>query len=173
MIELEKTYLAKIIPKDLLSFEAKEIIDIYIPQDKEHPTLRIRKRGDKYEMTKKEPVSSNDSSRQEEQTIILTPEEFNVLSGLPGKRFRKIRYNYNYNGQIAEIDVFQDDLAGLVLVDCEFDSLEDKEKFVMPDFCLIEVTQEKFLAGGMLCGKKYQDIETDLEKFGYKKLFIG
>ncbi len=172
MIELEKTYLAKAIPEDLLSCEFKEIIDIYIPQDKEHPTLRIRKKGDKYEMTKKEPVEGNDSSRQEEQTIRLTEEEFKVLSDLPGKRFRKIRYNYDYRGQIAEVDVFQDDLKGLVLVDCEFESLEDKEKFDMPDFCLVEVTQEKFLAGGMLCGKKYGDIEKDLKRFGYKKLSI-
>jgi len=172
MIELEKTYLAKAIPADLQSYDSKEIIDIYIPKDKEHPTLRIRKNGDKYEMTKKEPVQGNDSSRQEEQTIRLTEEEFKVLNGLDGKRVRKIRYYYNFQGQIAEIDVFQDDLAGLILVDCEFNSQEEMDKFGMPDFCLAEVTQEKFLAGGMLCGKKYQDIEEDLGKFGYKKLDI-
>lgn len=172
MIELEKTYLAKIMPADLQSFKSKEIVDIYIPKDKGHPTLRIRKNGDKYEMTKKEPIHGNDSSQQEEQTIRLTEEEFKVLNSLDGKRVRKIRCNYDYHGQIAEIDVFQDDLAGLVLVDCEFDSIENMEKFDMPDFCLAEVTQEKFLAGGVVCGKKYVDLEKDLEKFGYKKLFL-
>jgi CYTH domain-containing protein len=170
MIELEKTYLAKTIPADLQSFESKEIIDIYIPKELEHPTLRIRKNGDKYEMTKKEPIHGNDSSQQEEQTIILTKLEFDVLNKLDGKKTRKIRYNYNYHGQIAEIDIFQDDLAGLVLVDCEFSSVEDMEKFSMPDFCLAEVTQEKFLAGGMVCGKKYADLKKDLERFGYEKL---
>lgn len=42
--------------------------------------------------------------------------------------------------------------------------------FQMPDFCLCEVTQEEFIAGGMLCGKRYTDIEADLERFGYKRI---
>lgn len=40
----------------------------------------------------------------------------------------------------------------------------------MPDFCLVDVTQEEFAAGGMLSGKKYQDIQNKLDQFGYKKL---
>ena len=42
----------------------------------------------------------------------------------------------------------------------------------MPDFCLADVTEEIFIAGGMLGGKKYKDIEIDLKKFNYKKLYI-
>ncbi len=40
----------------------------------------------------------------------------------------------------------------------------------MPDFCLVEVTQEDFVAGGMLCGKSYEDIKADLDRYGYTKL---
>ena len=36
-------------------------------------------------------------------------------------------------------------------------SIEEKDAFVAPDFCLVEVTQELFIAGGMLCGKRYAD----------------
>jgi len=71
MIELEKTYLAKTIPSELKNCKSKEIIDIYIPKSSVHPTLRIRKNGDKFELTKKEPVNKDDSSHQEEQTVIL------------------------------------------------------------------------------------------------------
>lgn len=39
-----------------------------------------------------------------------------------------------------------------------------------PDFCLVDVTQETFLAGGMLCGKRYADIEAGLDRFGYRKI---
>lgn len=35
---------------------------------------------------------------------------------------------------------------------------------------LAEVTQEKFVAGGILCGKSYEDIKDDFSKYGYKKL---
>ena len=170
MIELERTYLAKKLPGDLKTCESKEIIDVYLPGTSAHPKLRLRKNGDKYELTKKEPTSEGDASRQEEQTIKLTEEEFNVLNRLKGKRVRKIRYNYTWNSQTAEIDVFQDALKGLVLIDFEFSTPEEKEKFQMPDFCLADVTQELFTAGGMLCGKNYAEIEDKLEKFGYKKL---
>ena len=42
----------------------------------------------------------------------------------------------------------------------------------MPDFCLADVTQEKFIAGGMICGKSYEDIEKELKRFNYVKLFL-
>jgi CYTH domain-containing protein len=169
MIELEKTYLAKSLP-DLSKCKSKEIIDIYIPKDSNHPKLRVRKNGEKYEMTKKEPVHEGDASHQEEQTIILTEKEFSALSRLDGRKTHKIRYYYPCNGRTAEIDVFQDALKGLVLVDFEFESVEDKDAFQMPDFCLADVTQELFLAGGMVCGKSYADIEADLKRFSYNKL---
>ncbi|MBU2561768.1 MAG: hypothetical protein KKD17_05720 [Nanoarchaeota archaeon] len=169
MIELEKTYLAKTLPKGLKECRSKEIIDIYIPRLHPHPKLRIRKNGDRYEMTKKEPVE-DDASEQEEQTITLTEEEFNALSKLDGKKTHKMRYHYPFNGRMAEIDVFQGALKGLVVVDFEFDTAEDKDAFALPDFCLAEVTHEEFIAGGMVCGKSYEDIEKDLKRYRYTKL---
>jgi len=172
MIELEKTYLAKKLPDNLKDCKFKEIIDVYIPKDSEHPKLRLRKNGDKFEMTKKEPINEGDASRQEEQTIKLTKIEFDALNKLEGKRVHKLRYYFDYNGRTAEIDVFQDAIKGLVLVDFEFETIDEKNKFEMPDFCLADITQELFTAGGMICGKSYGDIENDLNKFNYQKLFI-
>ena len=172
MIELEKTYLVKEVPKNLKDCKFKEIIDVYIPKDSEHPKLRLRKNGGKFEMTKKEPIDGIDSSCQKEQTIVLTETEFNALNELEGKRVRKLRYCYNYNGRTAEVDVFQDLLKGLVLVDFEFEIMEDKDNFKISDFCLADVTQEVFVAGGMICGKSYEDIEDDLNRFNYQKLFV-
>jgi CYTH domain-containing protein len=172
MIELERTFLAKYIPKDLAGCKSKEIFDVYIPKAKEHPTIRMRKNGDKFEMTKKEPVHGTDSSHQEEQTIILTEEEFKEISKIGGKELRKIRYCYPYKDKFAEIDIFQDLLSGLVVMDFEFETMEEKESFIAPDFCLIEVTQEKFLAGGMLAGKSFSEIENYLKELGYSKLFL-
>lgn len=173
MVEFEKTYLAKKLPDNLKSFKFKEIIDVYLPKNSDHPKLRLRKNGDKFELTKKEPVRDGDASHQNEQTITLTETEFYSLNQqLEGKRVRKIRYLFDYDGQVAEFDIFQDNLAGLVIVDFEFASLEEKEKFQMPDFCLADITQEVFIAGGMICGKSYEDLEEYLRKLNYKKLFI-
>jgi adenylate cyclase len=174
MIELEKTYLANELPDGLKDCKFKEIIDIYIPKSSEHPKLRLRKNGAKYELTKKEPVNDGDASEQREQTIILTQTEFNALNQqIEGKRVRKLRYYYKYDGIIAEFDIFQDLLKGLVVVDFEFKTIEEKNNFKMPKFCLTDITQEVFVAGGMVCGKSYEDIKNNLEEFNYKKLFIN
>ena len=168
MIELERTFLAKSLP-DLSNCKKLEIIDIYIPKEREHPNLRIRKIGDKFEMTKKSPLES-DMSEQREFTVPLTEQEFNVLSKLDGKVMHKIRHHFIYNGRLAEIDVFQDKLKGLIIVDFEFENEEEKNNFQIPDFCLADITQEVIFAGGMIAGKSYEDIEEVLKKFGYKKL---
>ncbi|MBD3359734.1 MAG: hypothetical protein GF365_03455 [Candidatus Buchananbacteria bacterium] len=172
-IEYEKTYLLKFIPDNLIKAPYKEIIDIYIPKNSKHPKLRIRKNGDDYEICKKYPVILDDASQQHEFTIPITANEFKELSSnLTGKRARKYRYYYKYKNKTAEIDVFKDDLTGLILVDFEFTNEQEKDKFMPPEFCLAEVTQEKVVAGGMIVGKKYTEIELILTKYGYEPLFI-
>ncbi|MCR4311203.1 MAG: hypothetical protein NUV54_01380, partial [Candidatus Taylorbacteria bacterium] len=109
-------------------------------------------------------------SHQFESTIPLTEEEYAELAQLQGKRVRKTRYNYTEGNTHYEIDVFRGGLAGLVLVDVEFDSAEKQKTFTPPSWCLVDVTQEKFIAGGMLAGKKYSDIEEKLSALGYKKI---
>lgn len=169
-VELELTFLLKEIPKNLKNCEFVEILDIYFPTTIPHPILRLRKKGNLFEMTKKAPIKETDSSEQYEKTISLSEEEFLELSKLLGKRLRKIRYYYPVDKETAEIDVFLDDLEGLVTADFEFNSSEEKAKFVMPDFCLVDVTQEKGTAGGILAGKKYSDIQPVLDKYNYQIL---
>lgn len=168
-IELERTFLIKYIPDGLAECDFKEIMDIYFPQNVPHPVSRIRKKGDKYEITKKEIINGNDSSEQSEKTIPLSKDEFEALSKIEGKRLRKNRFYYPYENLIAEIDIYLDDLAGLVVVDFEFNSREEMEMFIMPDFCLVDVTQDEAVAGGVLAGKKYEDIEEELNQYEYKK----
>jgi len=169
-IELERTFLLKYIPEGLDKCKFIEIEDIYIPAASEHPVLRIRRKGNKFEITKKQPVSGTDSSEQSEHTIILSEEEYKDLSKLKGKRFRKIRYYYPCDSGNAEIDIFEDDLDGLAVVDFEFNLKSEKDNFKMPDFCLADVTQDRTIAGGILAGKKFSDIKSELEKYGHKEL---
>ena len=167
-IEMEKTYLVKYLPDDLLKAPSKEYIDIYFPTLAVHPITRIRKRGNDSEITKKYVVQPGNASKQYENTIPLTFEEFSELeSSINGKRSRKIRYFYNYKEIPCEIDIYQDDLKGLVIADFEFNDDKIMNTFIMPEFCLVEVTQDNNLAGGMLVGKKYNDILPILAKYNY------
>ncbi len=165
-IELERTFLLKKIPQDLKKYKSREVFDIYLPESAKHPILRVRSSDGKYFITKKKPIKGKDSSEQSEETIPLSIKEFRELIKLKGKRLRKIRYYY----LSAEIDLYLDKLKGLATVDFEFKSISEKNKFKMPDFCLAEVTQEKFCAGGILAGKKYSDIEKYLKKYNYQKI---
>jgi CYTH domain-containing protein len=169
MEELERTYLLKEFPPGFNESSSKEMLDIYIPSSSDHPHLRIRKWGEKCEITNKQPVVEGNSSRQHELTIPLTEDEYNELATVPGKRVEKTRYFYKESGHTFEIDVFKGKLAGLVLVDIEFKSVEEMDSFQTPSWCLAEVTQEKFIAGGMLCGKSYTDIDAELTGYGYTK----
>ena len=171
--EFELTYLIKNFPSAFNdAHETKEILDIYIPASAEHAFLRIRKRGDVFEITKKVLANGTDSSHQIENTIPLTQEEFDDLAQTEGKRVRKIRHYYEENGIMYEIDVFQDKLEGLVLVDVEFNSNAAKDKFIKPDWFLADVTQDKLVAGGVLSGKSYADIEHNLALYNYQKILI-
>jgi len=172
MEELEFTYLAKELPEGLNEFPSKEMLDIYIPTSTKHPNLRIRKNGNKYEITKKEIINEEDASRFMETTIPLTEEEYKDLSQLSGKRVQKTRFYYKENETTFEVDVFRGDLEGLIVVDVEFDSEDKRLTFTPPAWCLADVTQEEFIAGGMICGKKYSDIEDQLQKFNYKKISL-
>lgn len=169
-LELEKTYLARQLPAGLLECRSEVIRDLYMPESADHPILRLRQRGDRYEITKKIPVEGADSSRQNEHTISLTPEEFQALSHSPGRLAAKRRYYCTIEGHEAEVDIYEENLAGLVIIDFEFADEQSLESFIAPSICLADVTQEAFAAGGVLAGKTYEEIEPVLQRYGYEKL---
>lgn len=169
-LELELTFLAKELPREIKTVKPTHIIDIYIPDMPEHSHLRLRQKGNNYEITKKLPVAEGDASEQIEQTIPLTEEEFTTLSTCSKKKVIKDRYRMIIEGKIAEIDVFADELKGLVLIDFEFSTENEKSTFKIPDIALADVTQEEFIAGGLLAGKTYNDIAPELERFNYQPI---
>ena len=92
-LELELTFLAKEIPEGIKNAIPTRITDVYIPDTAEHSHLRLRKRGNLYEITKKTPVKDGDASEQIEQTIPLTKDEFEALISCSQKRV-SITKNY-------------------------------------------------------------------------------
>lgn len=171
-IEIEVTYLAARIPDGLSSCAHKELEDIYFPAAAEHAKMRIRRSGKTYELTKKTPLDQHDAGQQKEENIALTAAEFAALAKGDGRRLVKMRYYLPYNGRVAEVDFFRGDLVGLVVVEFEFESSEAKAKFAMPDFCLTDITQDAYFAGGLLAGKTYAEIAPELARFHYRPLYL-
>lgn len=158
MIEIEKTFLIKDIPKNLDGLKSFQIQQGYIS-----PTpspLRIRQKGDKFELTKKIPLKDNDYSQAEEITIYLTEYEFKKLWPLVENGLEKTRYLVPLeNGLTAELDIFEGKLEGLAFVEVEFDNEDQMNSFVVPDWFGKDVTQEEFSANGYLAGKSFDQIK--------------
>ena len=98
-------------------------------------------------------------------TIILSPDEYKLFDALEGNRLKKIRYYHNYRGQIFSIDVFKNELNGLVLCETETDSLEDLMSAELPAYIKREVTKDIFFTGGNLCRITNPDLLSKLSLF--------
>lgn len=169
-IEREKTYLASRVPDNLTIDNSIVIRDIYIPEHSSHASLRLRQKGDTYEMTKKIQVIQGDSSRQTEHTIPLSVDEFDALASCSTKSLRKRRYYTQIEGHNAEVDMYEDALQGLIVIDFEFMSDTELGDFAQPEVALADVTQDEIVGGGFLAGRSYADIEDGLKKYGYERI---
>lgn len=169
-IEREKTYLASRIPDNLTIDNSIVIRDIYIPEHSSHASLRLRQKGDAYEMTKKIQIVEGDSSRQIEHTIPLSIEEFEALASCSTKSLRKRRYYTKIEEHDAEVDVYEEALEGLIVIDFEFASDTELGEFIQPKVALADVTQDEIVGGGFLAGRSYEDIEDGLKEYGYGRI---
>lgn len=169
MIEIEKRYLANYLPSDFDKTSSYYLEDVYLSFDT-GAVLRLRRQDDHYMITKKVAVNPGDAASHHEYTIDLTVEEYENLSQASGRRVSKKRYLYNLDGVIYEIGVFDGDLTWLVTIEVEFASRQEFDAFVKPDFCGADVTQELWVLGHMLAGKKYADISSELDRFEYRAI---
>jgi CYTH domain-containing protein len=161
MLEIEKTFLVKNIPVNLSSYKSFKIKQGYLSSS--HPALRIRQRGDKFELTKKIPLRENDWSSTEEINIPLTQSEFDKLWPLTEKYLEKTRYLISIeNNLIAELDIFEGELTGLAFVEVEFPSETEMNSFKQPNWFGQDITQKDFAANVFLAGKTFFDIQPFL-----------
>jgi len=98
-------------------------------------------------------------------TIILSPGEYQLLNALEGNQLKKIRYYHNYGEQVFSIDVFEDNLDGLILCETESDSLEDLMSAELPVYTKQDVTEDRFFTGGNLCRKTSTELLNKLSAF--------
>ena len=160
MLEIEKKFLVKNIP-NLESIKQTKIKQGYISFPPS--PLRIRQKGELFELTKKIPLKENERGSNEEINILLTEYEFNKLWTQVEKFLEKSRYCIDIGGNLtAEIDIFEGDLSGLVWVEVEFPSQKIRDSFVPPEWFGKDITQEYFSANSFLAGKKFDEIKEFL-----------
>lgn len=158
MIEIERTYLVKDLPHDLGLYKKVEIKQGYFSQ---LPSpLRIRRQDDYFELTRKFPKNTGDQSTHQEINLPIKKEEFERLWPSTLRSLEKTRYYFPLeNNLMSEIDIFHGKLEGLTLVEVEFQSPEDMEKFVPMSWFGPDVTDEFWVENSFLAGSSYKDIQ--------------
>ena len=134
-MEIERKYLVANLPENLKQYENKKIAQGYLCTN---PVVRIRRSNDEYYLTYK----GQGLMVREEYNLPLTREAYDhLLEKIDGLLIAKTRYLIPlWDGLTAELDVFEGDLAPLKLVEVEFSSIEDAEKFTPPEWFGEDVT---------------------------------
>lgn len=82
--------------------------------------------------------------------LYLTDDEHQVLATLPARTLVKRRYRLPHGGRDFGLDLFEGELAGLVLCEAEAESREAVLAIVFPPWAVREVTGDPFFTGGNL-----------------------
>jgi CYTH domain-containing protein len=148
-VERERRWLCRTPPTDRI-VRSDAIIDLYVdggglrlreatPLNGGPVTRKLGRKGDVDRYTRLTT------------SIYLSEAEFGLLSNLPGKRLRKVRHHLTPVGGFAYgVDLFEGDLAGLILAETEFATPEAMAACPGPDFAVREVTDDPRYAGGWL-----------------------
>jgi CYTH domain-containing protein len=165
-LELERRYLLQRPPDGLLERGAgAAIIDHYL----EDTRLRLRHMrlasGEQvYKFAQKYQAAHQDETQTTITNLYLSEAEYQRLAQLGGKQLVKTRYRYTYQDREYGIDVFEGELAGLVLAETECASREEVQKLSKPDFALEDVTADPFFKGGNLVNLTNQELSAELER---------
>ena len=134
-MEIERKYLVRKLPENLEQYNKKEIAQGYLCTE---PVVRIRRSNDDYYMTYK----GDGLMVREEYNLPLTQEAYEHLRPkIDGLLIAKTRYLIPLDNKLtSELDVFEEDLNGLVIVEVEFNTVEEANAFHAPDWFGEDVT---------------------------------
>ena len=137
-IEIERKFSLAGAPEWLGDCEATRIEQGYLAIEGEGGTeVRLRRRDGETVLT----VKRGSGRTRIEEEIDLEPEQFEALWPLTeGRRVAKMRYLVPIETGDIEVDVFEDELAGMVTAEIEFDSEAASDAFEPADWLGAEVT---------------------------------
>ena len=137
-MEIERKYLIRRLPENLSQYQCKKIAQGYICTN---PVVRIRKSDDEYYLTYK----GKGLMAREEYNLPLTQDGYeHMLPKIDGRLIEKSRYLIPLDGKpTAELDIFEGDLAPLIIVEVEFDSLDAANSFIPPEWFGEDVTESR------------------------------
>lgn len=110
------------------------------------------------------PVEKDNFAKSKISQMFLTEAEYKKFEIFKGREVRKNRYFYELNEQQFEFDIFLGDLWGLNIAGVYFETELEMKNFEVPEFSVIEITDNEFFDGGNLVDKTFVDIQTEINK---------
>lgn len=134
-MEIERKYLIKTMPENLSAYNFKQIEQGYLCTG---PVVRIRRSNDDYYLTYK----GGGLMVREEYNLPLTKEAYEHLKAkADGIIISKKRYLIPLTDKLTiELDIFEDELSSLVLAEVEFETEEEANSFIPPEWFGEDVT---------------------------------
>lgn len=162
-IEIERRFLLAGVPEGAEITVVNEIDDRYLDGTR----LRLRRMAEvsgstQIKLTQKRPDPDGRARQGELTTIYLSEAEHAVFAHLPAAPLRKSRLSVGPYG----VDVFHGALAGLVLAEAEFGSVEDAEAHAPATFCRAEVTTDPRFTGGRLARASGDEVRAWAREYG-------
>lgn len=148
-MEIERKYLVDSLPEDLNAYPHEEIEQGYLCTS---PTVRVRRMGDVYILTVKEKVAGEHRPMGGMEPIVNREEEFALTADAfsrlkekcEGRMVLKTRYRIPLEGGLtAELDIFQGEHEGMLLVEVEFPDEATAAAFVPPEWFGKEVSDDR------------------------------
>jgi len=141
-MEIERKFTVKELPADLEAYPCHLIEQAYLNTE---PVIRIRKEDASYYLTYK---GSGLMAREEYNLPLNEKSYYHLLEKADGLIITKRRYviplkQYqpeDQNDLSIELDIFEGELAPLIIAEIEFPTKEMAEAFTAPDFFLEDVT---------------------------------
>jgi len=138
MLEIERKFLVRSMPRNLTAFPCVEIHQGYLACERGRH-VRVRRIAGNYWLTAKHRRGIG----RAEETIPLTAEQFAMFWPLTeGRRVQKTRYRVPHRHLTIEIDIFNGQLEGLIVAEIEFADEQGWCDFIPPEWLGEEVTHD-------------------------------
>jgi adenylate cyclase len=137
-VEIERKFLVHELPGDLDWIDERPLRQGYVALDGD-TEVRVRDDAGGWRLT----VKHGGGRRRVEEELELDPRRGEALWTLTeGRRVEKRRRRIASGSATVEVDVFEGDLAGLVVAEVEFDDEAASEAFTPPAWFGREVTDD-------------------------------
>jgi CYTH domain-containing protein len=147
-VEIERKFLVAEPPPDLAEHPGERIEQGYLAIAPDGVEVRVRRRAGQATLT----VKSGPGQVRIEEEMAIDERRFGALWELTeGRRVTKTRHEIPLaEGVVAELDVYDGELEGLLTAEIEFGSLEASERFAPPPWVGRELTGDKRYANQSL-----------------------